>query len=75
VAKQNIEQIFSEDISKAKMGLNFWLNFSLNFRDESFIKMIKLKEGDRCEFINKKIKEILVVILKFLNENLFSKGK
>jgi hypothetical protein len=74
VAKENIESIL-EDPTQIKNCLNFWLNFGLNFKDETFVALIKLKNGDRSDFIKRKIKEILKCITTFLKENLYSRGK
>lgn len=74
VAHSNLESVI-KDIKRAKNSLNFWHNFALNFKDETFVKFITIKsEHDNKEFIQSKLHEILKMILNFLKENLSSKG-
>ena len=57
-------------------SLNFWLNFSLNFKDISFINLIQSDiDKEKCLFIKNKIKDILLIIYQFLNQNLSTQGK
>ena len=57
-------------------SLNFWLNFSLNFKDISFINLIQSDiDKEKCFFIKNKIKDILLIIYQFLNQNLSTQGK
>jgi hypothetical protein len=74
IANENIE-ICLNDISQFKNCLNFWLNFALNFKDPTFVELVKQKEGGRAELIFKKLNEILKRITEFLKKNLLDQGK
>ena len=74
---QNLTKILSEEvikndseIYKITSSFNFWLNFSLNFKDTSFVNLLLSKNDDRANFCKKKLKEIVKLIVKFLYENL-----
>ena len=78
-AYKNLSQILSDkvitnesEISKITSSFNFWLNFSLNFKDTSFVNLLLYKEDDRATFCKNKLKEIISLIVKFLYNNLKS---
>jgi hypothetical protein len=50
--------------------LNFWLNFSSNFRDPTFVRIIS-----ENSLMQQKLKEIFSKIDKFLSDNLGTEGK
>ena len=60
------------EIHKITSSFNFWLNFSLNFKDKSFVNLLLYKNDARVEFCKKKLIEILNIIVKFLYDNLNS---
>ena len=66
------EQVIKNDseIYKITSSFNFWLNFSLNFKDTSFVNLLLCKNDDRANFCKKKLKDIVNLIVKFLYENL-----
>ena len=80
-AKDNLREILNEKtISndegaiKISSSLNFWLNFSLNFKDPSFVKFLLVSSDvERVKFIKQKIKEIILIIVQFLYNNLHCK--
>ena len=54
----------------------FWLNFSLNFKDESFVNLIESDiDKQKCSFIKKKLKDIILIVYQFLKQNLSTQGK
>ena len=74
---QNLTKILSEkvitndeEIYKITSSFNFWLNFSLNFRDTSFVNLLLCKNDDRANFCKNKLKDIIKLIVKFLYDNL-----
>ena len=78
-AYKNLSQILSDkvitnesEISKITSSFNFWLNFSLNFKDSSFVNLLLFKKDDRATFCINKLKEIIKLIVKFLYNNLKS---
>ena len=82
-AQKNLINILSDkiikndnEIHKITSSFNFWLNFSLNFKDISFINLIQSDiDKEKCLFIKNKIKDILLIIYQFLNQNLSTQGK
>ena len=81
IAKDKLNEIISFKNGNTKekeiyKSLNFWLNFSLNFKDISFINLIQSDiDKEKCFFIKNKIKDILLIIYQFLNQNLSTQGK
>ena len=78
-AYKNLSQILSDkvltnenEISKITSSFNFWLNFSLNFKDTSFVNLLLYKKDDRATFCINKLKDIIKLIVKFLYDNLKS---
>ena len=78
-AYKNLGQILSDkvltnenEISKITSSFNFWLNFSLNFKDTSFVNLLLYKKDDRATFCINKLKDIIKLIVKFLYDNLKS---
>ena len=78
-AYQNLKKILSEkvitndeEIYKITSSFNFWLNFSLNFKDTSFVNLLLCKNEERAEFCKRKLKDIIQMIVKFLYDNLKS---
>ena len=72
IAKENLDKMF-KDLSQMKRGLNFWLSFAQNFKDNSFIQLIQSKDNtDKTTFIKKKIKEIIIDITTFLQKHFSS---
>ena len=78
-AQKNLSKILSDkvitsnsEIYKITSSFNFWLNFSLNFKDTSFVNLLLCKNEDRADFCIKKLKEIIKIIVKFLYDNLNS---
>lgn len=53
---------------KITSSFNFWLNFGLNFRDNSFVGLLLNKEV-KATFCKKSLKQILEDIVKFLYEH------
>ena len=80
-AKDNLREILNEKTInndegaiKISSSLNFWLNFSLNFKDPSFVKFLLVSSDvERVKFIKQKIKEIILIIVQFLYNNLHCK--
>ena len=77
-AKKNLKKILSEnaikneaEIPKITSSYNFWLNFALNFKDNSFVELM-LNKDERAVFCKNSLKEILGDIAKFLFDNLKS---
>jgi hypothetical protein len=81
IAKDKLNEIISfkngnPNEKEIYKSLNFWLNFSLNFKDISFINLIQSDiDKEKCLFIKNKIKDILLIIYQFLNQNLSTQGK
>ena len=81
IAKDKLNEIISfkngnPNEKEIYKSLNFWLNFSLNFKDISFINLIQSDiDKEKCFFIKNKIKDILLIIYQFLNQNLSTQGK
>ena len=78
-ANQNLKKILSgnvitndAEIYKITSSFNFWLNFSLNFKDTSFVNLLLCKNEERAEFCKRKLKDIIQMIVKFLYDNLKS---
>ena len=78
-AQKNLINILSDkiikndnEIHKITSSFNFWLNFSLNFKDPSFVSLLLNEKDERAIFSKKKLKEILTLIVKFLYDNLNS---
>ena len=78
-AQKNLNKILSDkvitnnnEVYKITSSFNFCLNFSLNFKDISFVNLLLYKEDDRADFCKKKLKEIIKIIVKFLYDNLNS---
>ena len=78
-AQKNLTKILSDKIIKndseiyeITSSFNFWLNFSLNFKDTSFVNLLLNKEDDRAKFSKDKLLEIIKIIVKFLYDNLNS---
>jgi hypothetical protein len=62
----------NEKLQKEKarnIYLNFWLNFSSNFRDPTFVRIIS-----ENSLMQQKLKEIFSKIDKFLSDNLATEG-
>ena len=80
-AKDNLREILNEktindntEATKITSSLNFWLNFSLNFKDPSFVNFLLIDtDYERTKFIKEKIKEIVLIIVNFLFNNLHCK--
>ena len=77
-AHKNLKKILSEsvitklsEIPKITSSLNFWLNFALNFKDNSFVDLL-LNEGDKASFCKKTLKKIIEDIVKFMFEHFHS---
>ena len=77
-AHKNLKKVLSEsvitnlsEIPKITSSLNFWLNFGLNFKDNSFVDLL-LNEGDKASFCKKTLKKILEDIVKFMFEHFCS---
>ena len=71
-AHKNLKKIISEsvitkesEIPKITSSFNFWLNFALNFKDNSFVDLL-LNKGDKANFCKKTLKQIIEEIVKFL---------
>ena len=81
IAKENLNEIliFKDGNPNEKViykSLNFWLNFSLNFKDESFVNLIQSDiDKQKCSFIKKKLKDIILIVYQFLKQNLSTQGK
>ena len=78
-AYKNINKILTDkvimndsEIYKITSSFNFWLNFSLNFKDNSFVNLLLNKNDDRAKFCKTKLIEIIKIIVKFLYDNLNS---
>ena len=81
-AQKNLSKILSEkiimndsELNKITSSFNFWLNFSLNFKDDSFVNLLLNKndeKAERTEFCRKKIIDIVKIIVNFLYNNLNS---
>ena len=74
-AHKNLKKILSENIitnesevPKITSSFNFWLNFALNFKDNSFVDLL-LNKGIKANFCKKSLKQILEDIVKFLFEH------
>ena len=78
-AQKNLSKILSEkiimndsELNKITSSFNFWLNFSLNFKDESFVNLLLNRndeKAERTEFCRKKLIDIVNIISKFLYDN------
>ena len=81
IAKDNLNEILifkdgNPNENVIYKSLNFWLNFSLNFKDESFVNLIQSDiDKQKCSFIKKKLKDIILIIYQFLKQNLSTQGK
>ena len=81
IAKENLNEILifkdgNPNENVIYKSLNFWLNFSLNFKDESFVNLIESDiDKQKCSFIKKKLKDIILIIYQFLKQNLSTQGK
>ena len=71
-AHKNLKKILSEsvitnetELPKITSSFNFWLNFALNFKDNSFVDLL-LNKGDKATFCKNTLKQILEEIIKFL---------
>jgi hypothetical protein len=64
LAKNNIEEKLNlSDLNKFTEFtpfLNFWTNFSLNFKDQSFVEEVK-KNKKNIELINKILAKVVVI--------------
>ena len=73
LAKNNIEEKLNQnDLIKFKEFtpfINFWSNFSLNFKDKSFVDEVK-KNNRNIEVLNK----ILAKVVSIFEYSLISKG-
>jgi len=74
-ARKNLKKILSEnvitnesEVPKITSSFNFWLNFALNFKDNSFVDLL-LNKGVKANFCKKSLKQILEDIVKFLFEH------
>ena len=74
-AHKNLKKILSQsvitnesEVPKITSSFNFWLNFSLNFKDKSFVDLLLSKEI-KATFCKKSLKQILEDIVKFLFDN------
>ena len=74
-AHKNLKKILSQsvitnesEVPKITSSFNFWLNFSLNFKDKSFVDLL-LNKGIKATFCKQSLKQILEDIVKFLFEN------
>ena len=74
-AHKNLKKIISQsvitnesEVPKITSSFNFWLNFSLNFKDKSFVDLLLSKEI-KATFCKKSLKQILEDIVKFLFDN------
>lgn len=66
-------QIFEDsETHNIALSLNFWLNFALNFKDDSFVDLFLLKNEDKVDFIIDELRSILKLICQFLYDNLNS---
>ena len=74
LAKNNIEEnLVDDDLHEFKsfsMFSNFWTNFSLNFKDETYVEAV-MKNELNLFLINK----ILCKILNFMRKSLTNVGK
>lgn len=74
LAKNNIEEKLNlNDLIKFREFtpfINFWSNFSLNFKDKTFVDEVK-KNNRNIEVINK----ILAKVVLIFENSLISKGK
>jgi len=74
LAKDNIEEKLNQnDLIKLKEFtpfINFWSNFSLNFKDKTFVEEVK-KNNRNIEVLNK----ILAKVVLIFENSLISKGK
>lgn len=74
LAKNNIEEnLIFDDLQKFtsfSKYFNLWTNFSLNFKDDSFVDTV-----GRNEFNMMMINKILMVVLKFLENSVSDFGK
>ena len=81
IAKENLNEILlfkdgNPNENVIYKSLNFWLNFSLNFKDESFVNLIESDiDKQKCSFIKKKLKDIILIVYQFLKQNLSTQGK
>ena len=74
-AQKNLKKILSNsvittesELPKITSSFNFWLNFALNFKDNSFVEML-LNKGTKADYCKKSLKQILEDIVKFLYEH------
>ena len=74
-AHKHLKKILSDNVitneselPKITSSFNFWLNFGLNFRDNSFVGLLLNKEV-KATFCKKSLKQILEDIVKFLYEH------
>ena len=74
-AQKNLKKILSNsvittesELPKITSSFNFWLNFALNFKDNSFVEML-LNKGTKADYCKKSLKQILEDIVKFLFEH------
>ena len=74
-AHKHLKKILSDNVitneselPKITSSFNFWLNFGLNFRDNSFVDLLLNKEV-KATFCKKSLKQILEDIVKFLFEH------
>ena len=80
IAKDNLNEILTfkngnPNENLIYKSLNFWLNFSLNFKDISLINLIQSEiDKEKCIFIKNKLKDILLMIYLFLTNNLSNQG-
>jgi hypothetical protein len=80
IAKDNLNEILTfkngnPNENLIYKSLNFWLNFSLNFKDISLINLIQSEiDKEKCIFIKNKLKDILLMIYQFLKNNLSNQG-
>ena len=80
IAKDNLNEILTfkngnPNENLIYKSLNFWLNFSLNFKDISLINLIQSEiDKEKCIFIKNKLKDILLMIYLFLKNNLSNQG-
>jgi hypothetical protein len=77
-ATKNLKKILSDnvitnesEIPKITSSFNFWLNFALNFKDNSFVDLL-LNKSDKAKFCREALREILEEIVKFLFEHFSS---
>ena len=77
-AHKNLKKILSDNVitneselPKITSSFNFWLNFALNFKDNSFVDLL-LNKSDKAKFCREALREILEEIVKFLFEHFSS---